>query len=53
MRPSQQCLRDDAHADKRVSCSLPCVQMGERVRWAPAPQALLQAFPQRFLVNFG
>ncbi|KAL4439224.1 hypothetical protein ABPG77_004126 [Micractinium sp. CCAP 211/92] len=31
----------------------PFPEMGERVRWAPAPQALLQAFPQRFLVNFG
>ena len=26
---------------------------GEQVVWAPSPQALLQSFPQRFLVNFG
>ena len=26
---------------------------GHRVVWAPSPQALLQSFPQRFLVNFG
>lgn len=26
---------------------------GKRAVWAPSPQALLQAFPQRFLVNFG
>lgn len=26
---------------------------GERAVWAPSHQALLQAFPQRFLVNFG
>lgn len=31
----------------------PFPQMGGRVRWAPVPQALLQGFPQRFLVNFG
>jgi hypothetical protein len=26
---------------------------GKQAVWAPSPQALLQSFPQRFLVNFG
>jgi len=31
----------------------PFPHTGDRVKWAPVPQGLLQSYPQRFLVNFG